>query len=112
MTGWYKNIYLGLSILCISKVSSKKTRNIPKTQKMIEKNLINLRTMKKNPSSTAIPKKHSKTERGFFISNKSISNTVAQAPWNAISNYTSGTITNKVLHSLEVSKKSDRKDLS
>lgn len=66
MTGWYKNIYLGLSILCISKVSSKKTRNIPKTQKMIEKNLINLRTMKKTPSSTAIPKKHSKTERGFL----------------------------------------------
>lgn len=24
MTGWYKNIYLGLSILCISEVSSKK----------------------------------------------------------------------------------------
>lgn len=37
MTGWYQNIYFGLSILCISKVSRKKTSNIHKTQKMIQK---------------------------------------------------------------------------
>lgn len=78
MTGWYKNIYLGPIILCISKVSSKKAWNIHNTKKDTERTLINLRiTMKKTLHNTfsfksskkpkTILKKHSKTKTGFFI---------------------------------------------
>lgn len=67
MTVWYKNIYLGLGILCISKVSSKKIlKHSQDTKKDTERILINLRTMKKTLSSIAIPKKHSKTKTAIL----------------------------------------------
>lgn len=47
MTGWYKNIYLGLSILYISKVSSKKLETFIRHKKDAERILINLRTTMK-----------------------------------------------------------------